>query len=244
MQVDLAMQVAERDNKLSKERREKFADSQGKFANGYQRWYTEAHAVIRQLIPERLQEFEAYYRSDSRRKNISSENFTIQDWLTGLRAADDYLGKRRFDDLGAVTNKFGNQCQLLDASSARFESSLMEIRQVVQADLFDSELEVARELLASGFLRAAGAVTGVVIEAHLAEVADAHQVVVRKKHPTISDLNDALKAKSVLDVPTWRRVQRLGDLRNLCDHSREREPTREEVEELIGGTESVSKSVF
>jgi hypothetical protein len=47
-----------------------------------------------------------------------------------------------------------------------------------------------------------------------------------------------------LDVPTWRQIQRLGGIRNLCDHNKEREPTKDEVIELIGGVDKVSKTLF
>jgi len=56
--------------------------------------------------------------------------------------------------------------------------------------------------------------------------------------------NDALKNSNVIDTPTWRFVQRLGDLRNLCDHNRDREPTKKEVNELIEGIGKITKTVF
>jgi len=49
---------------------------------------------------------------------------------------------------------------------------------------------------------------------------------------------DALKTAQVLDVPRCRQVQRLADLRNFCGHGKEREPTKEQVNELIDGVES------
>lgn len=66
----------------------------------------------------------------------------------------------------------------------------------------------------------------------------------RKKHPTISDLNDLLKNYDVLDIPTWRLIQRLGDLRNLCGHNRQREPNEAEVLELIEGVLKITKTLF
>ena len=46
---------------------------------------------------------------------------------------------------------------------------------------------------------------------------------IRKKNPAISDLNDHLKNCGIIDVPIWRKIQFLGDLRNLCDHNKHRE---------------------
>ena len=72
----------------------------------------------------------------------------------------------------------------------------------------------------------------------------AHNIKTRKKHPTISDFNDLLKNGGVLDTPTWRQIQRLGDVRNLCDHNKDRDPTKEEVEELVSGVEKFTKTLF
>jgi len=52
----------------------------------------------------------------------------------------------------------------------RFDSTLFDIRQLAQADMFDSELESAAELAKKRFHRAAGAVAGVVLEKHLKQV--------------------------------------------------------------------------
>lgn len=107
---------------------------------------------------------------------------------------------------------------ILKSVQSRFESSLFDIRQLAQADLFDSELDAAKELAKNKFSRAAGALAGVVLERHLAEVCDNHAIKIAKKAPAISDLNDALKGADVIDIPTWRSVQHLADIRNLCDH--------------------------
>jgi hypothetical protein len=57
-------------------------------------------------------------------------------------------------------------------------------------------------------------------------------------------LNDLLKKNDIIDVPTWRFVQRLGDLRNLFDHKKHAEPTKENIAELIEGVRKIIKTVF
>lgn len=244
MQLDLSGRHLIKTGEAKSEQKKAFEQINGTFEREYQNWYTEATALIRQLIPDRQAEFHELYRGDGKRKATTVQTYHIQDWLNGVRSGTSYTGEKHYDDFAIITMRFSTQLAILQAVRTRFESSLHDIRQLVQADLFDSELDAARELLKSGFLRAAGAVAGVVLEKHLGQVASNHTISTRKQHPTISDFNDLLKSSGVLDVPAWRNVQRLGDLRNLCDHNKHRDPTREEIEELIDGVEKLTKTLF
>jgi hypothetical protein len=246
MQLDLTFRALETQGKeLDKSQQEVKKKVSGAFESKYQKWYTEAFALIRQLLPDRLGEFETLYKADSKRKSVDATSYKIQDWLMGLRAIpNEYTRKKSFDDFAAVNNCFTVQLEILKSLESRFESSLFDIRQLVQADLFDSEIDVARELLKNGFLRAAGVVSSVVLEFHLSQVCTNHRIAPKKKDPSISDFNDQLKSSSVIDVPQWRFIQRLGDLRNLCSHKKHREPTSEEVAELIDGTEKITKTLY
>ena len=78
---------------------------------------------------------------------------------------------------------------------------------------------------------------------HLHQVCQDHSIKVIKKHPGIAALNDLLKANSVIDVPQWRHISMLGDIRNICDHSKQVEPTAEQVTDLVEGTAKVLKTV-
>src|SRR5262249_27214319 len=140
--------------------------------------------------------------------------------------------------------QFEQQLEIARSAKQRFASSLFDIRQLVQGDLFDSELDAAEELAKKKFTRAAGALAGVVLEHHLAQVCENHKIKVAKKNPSISDLNDLLKSANVLETADWRFVQHLADFRNLCDHSKASEPTVDQVNDLIAGVKKVSKTLF
>jgi hypothetical protein len=196
---------------------------------------------LKQLLPERVSDFVRLYEKPKNRKDITSENYVIEDALQGLVITE---GVTRITGPEDAIPKFVQQLNIVKSAKRRFESSLFDIRQLVQADLFDSELDAARELNKKGFTRGAGAIAGVVLERHLKQVCKNHNITITKRNPTINDLNQLLKDNNIIEVPDWRFIQRLSDLRNLCDHDKEKEPTREEVEELISGVERIVKTVF
>ena len=208
------------------------------FVEAYQPWYSEAMALVRQLLPARLADFTRHYEKPKSRQRLTRENYTIEDYLQGLSIT------LSTEESCPALPRFEQQLNIVRSVRERFRSSLFDIRQLAQADLFDSELDAAKELAKKGFTRAAGAVAGVVLERHLKEVCGNHGVTVRKAKPTISDLNDALKNANAIDIPQWRSIQFLGDIRNRCDHANEAEPTADQVEDLMAGVAKVTKTVF
>ena len=225
-------------NKIPKVRREEIEKSV--FKGKYDEWYNESISLIKQLIPERLSDFQSYYKIE-KRKDITYLTYTISDYLIGIQVSQ--LGEVIVSRT-AVLSKFEQQFYIVKSLKKRFESSLYDIKQLLQADVFDSEIDSAKELCKKGFYRAAGAICGVVIEKHLCEVCGQHQIQVTKKHPAINDYNELLKSNNVIDLATWRNIQRLADIRNACDHHKKLEPTKDDVEELIAGADKVLKTIF
>ena len=206
------------------------------FLQNYELWYTKAQTVIKQLSPDRLNDFNLLYYNP-KRKNIDFTTYCIADALKTITHVN-----RKYGPWTATFN-LTQQVMMLSACLERFDSKVYDIQTILQADIFDSEVESARHLLKMGFMRAAGAICGVIVEKHFADVAQNHKIKISKRYPTIADYNDAFK-DNVYDTLEWRRIQRLADIRNLCDHKKEREPTQEDVCELINGTDRIIKTIF
>ena len=147
MELDLRARRLEVQGELSEKIQEAAKKIEGSFESNYQRWYTESSVVTKQLIPDRFIEFGQLYKGEGRRKAINSITYSIQDWLNGFRSGTDAFGKKVFDDFAGVSMKFQTQLAILTSVESGFKSTLFDIKQLVQADLFDSELEAARELL-------------------------------------------------------------------------------------------------
>ena len=97
-------------------------------------------------------------------------------------------------------------------------------------------------LLKNKFIRAAGAMCGVVLEGHLKSVCIQHEIKITKKDD-LSKYNDYLKNCGIIKQTSWRKIQYLTDIRNSCDHKRDVEPTADQVLELINGTKQIIAEV-
>jgi hypothetical protein len=64
--------------KVKPETKKKIEALRGTFEREYQRWYTEALSLIRQLAPGRLEEFQELYKGDGKRKATIATNYHIQ----------------------------------------------------------------------------------------------------------------------------------------------------------------------
>ena len=212
----------------------------GEFAPRYETWYSKALSGVTQISPLRVTEFKEAYRHEKRRE-VTYDTYAISDFLLGLRVR--LHGELTFNPTQAFAVKLLRQVGIVTAAINLAPSVLRDIRAMLRAELLDSDLDAARALLKAQHLRSAGVVCGVVLESHLKGCCTVHQIKITKKSPGISDLNDLLKDGGVYDVPMWRLIQRLADIRNLCGHRKDRDPKHDEVEDLISGADKVIKEV-
>lgn len=224
---------------LSKEQKD--AGEKHLFSIDYHGWYNESIRLIKQLMPERLDDFVGFYSAPKNRKIINLMNYTISDCLLGYKSSN--YGKIIVEPINGFT-LFQQQLHIVLSLRGCFESSLYNIKELLQADIFDSELEGAKELHRNGFYRASGALCGVILEKHFASVCTLHNIKMKKAAPGIGDFNEKLKEEGVIDNKTYLLIQRLGTIRNLCDHNKKQEPTADDITDIISGTDKVLHEVL
>lgn len=197
----------------------------------YQVWYSKCLVLIKQLNPDRYDEFVSAYGS-------KKEN-GIHTWFYSSNDPDI----EEYDYRYAI-NCINTQLGIVKSTIDMVDFKVKDIVALLESELFDEELDSAKNLLKKGYLRAAGAICGVVLENHFKSIMKNHNLIPTKKDMSINDYNDLFRKENIYDVSKWRNIQYLGDLRNLCDHSKDREPTNDDVEELINGTSKIIKTVF
>lgn len=213
------------------------------FGMEYQAWYSRGIKLVEALAPERLKEFSEYYLIDPKRKSMGEVNYVIQDYVKAMYPGTYSSGEPFWDANNIVKMRIVNQVQIISSLAVRIDSVLQDVTGHLFSELQDKELEAATQLIKINS-RAAGALAGVVLERHLQRAATNHGIKIKRKAPTISDLNDPLKESGAYGVPVWRKIQLLADIRNLCSHQKEEEPTQEQVNELIDGVNTIIKTVF
>jgi hypothetical protein len=210
------------------------------FSIDYQHWYTRALRVVESLARDRLVEFRGFYEPDPKRKELGYGTYVIQDYIKGV--APNSFRFPDFDTDAQAARAVFNQVAILGSLNSRVDSVIASIEAHLLADLQDLELRAARELM-SVSPRAAGALAGVVLEGYLLRVAQARQIKVAKGSPTIGDLNELLRQADAYDLPSWRKISYLADIRNMCAHRKSAEPTVDQVRELIEGANWALKNI-
>ncbi|MCI0565206.1 MAG: hypothetical protein MN733_42610, partial [Nitrososphaera sp.] len=93
------------------------------FAESYQSWYSEAKVLIKQLLPDRLSDFVRHYEKPKPRKDITYENYSIEDYLQGLNITRGWEKEKVVGPDAAIPH-FCQQLAILKSVKSRFESSL------------------------------------------------------------------------------------------------------------------------
>ncbi|MGG6240079.1 DUF4145 domain-containing protein [Nodosilinea sp. AN01ver1] len=116
------------------------------------------------------------------------------------------------------------------AAKEDFEGGyLSSMRALVQAEVFDSELEQANELLNSGYFTAAAVVAGVLLETALRELCEKEGISVGK----LDKMNADLAKAGVYNKLIQKRITALADIRNSAAHGKVNEFVEQDVTDMI-----------
>jgi hypothetical protein len=209
------------------------------FYYSYEKWYTYSLLYVKKFVPDRIKDFTDLYRNNDR-KDPTLDTYTISDTILGMV----YPGMTIENISSVSVIKVRQQISILKSVYTLIDSFIHNMEFELQANIFDSELDASKELWKNGFLRASGVICGVILEKHLKQVCVAHQIKISKKNPTFNDLAESLKNNGIIDVPDWRRIQLMADIRNICCHDKEDEPTKDQVKDLLDGTDKIIKTIF
>jgi hypothetical protein len=116
------------------------------------------------------------------------------------------------------------------AAKEDFEGGyLSSMRSLVQAEVFDSELEQASELLSNGYRTASAVVAGTVLETALRELCDRNKI----SRGSMDRMNADLAKQSVYNANMAKRITALAGIRNSGAHGKPEEFADGDVRAMI-----------
>lgn len=142
--------------------------------------------------------------------------------------------KQEEDSASYITNysTFKSLRAIFLAAKEDFEGGyLSSMKTLVQAEVFDSELEQAEELLSNGYSTAASVITGVVLETALRELCDKKTLA----HGKLDKMNADLAKAGVYNKLVQKQITAWADIRNNAAHGKPDEFTEEDVTSMIRG---------
>jgi hypothetical protein len=110
---------------------------------------------------------------------------------------------------------------------------LNTVRNLVQAEVFTSELEQAEELLKSGYATAAAVIAGVVLETTLRDLCTTHEL----EHASLNKMNDDLAKAGAYNASQKKRITALAAIRNSAAHGKPEDFTAADVKGMIDDVE-------
>ena len=204
----------------------------------YQSWYSQVHHIVRIQHPSRLEDLERLY---SVNPEASAMSFGTRGLYYGMQT---YVQDADPDHRPAFVSGLEQQRGILLAVPNIIVLRVLEVAALVTADLVQGELAQATLLLESGFIRAAGAVAGVALEAHLKLLHDqSSPPLAYGDKDTIVPLATRLRKAGVISLGAEKQCIAMADTRNTCDHKKKQDPTEEEVQELIDDVDRFTKRV-
>jgi hypothetical protein len=110
---------------------------------------------------------------------------------------------------------------------------LHSLRNLVQAEVFDSELEQANELLNKGYKTAAAVIAGTVLETTLRELCCQQQIASSK----LDKMNADLAKRNVYNANQAKRITAMAGVRNNAAHGKPNEFSDGDVKTMIDDVE-------
>jgi len=100
---------------------------------------------------------------------------------------------------------------------------------LIQAEVFESQLEQSQELLHSGYKLASAVIAGIVLETSLREICKREEI----PHGKLDKMNADLAKKGIYNKLKQKQITALADIRNSAAHGKEDEFTKGDVTNMI-----------
>lgn len=208
--------------------------------------YKKRFAELQQQMESLLASQKPTYNHLIERNKINIDGTALLEWsvkaksLLGKACGVDSEHYKKFSE-NESTGMYGTYVDTLQHLRAIFLAAREDYeggyfrtaRSLVQAEVFDSELEQARELIRAGYKLPAAIVAGVVLETSLRELCDQESL----PHGKLDKMNSDLAKAGKYNKLHQKRITALADIRNSAAHGKLQDFTDQDVLDMIRDVE-------
>lgn len=205
----------------------------------YKQRFSEIHDQMEALLASQKN---AYSESRGNHRTINSED--LLEWTVKTKNllnkacgqnSDHYQEFLKNENIGSVDTpikKFGRLRSVFRAAREDYEGGyLRSTRSLIQAEVFDTELEQAQAFLNAGYKTPAAVVAGVVLETSLRELCA--QQGIPHESEKLEKMNADLAKKGVYNKLQQKRITALADIRNSAAHGHPDQFKEADVRDMI-----------
>ena len=165
---------------------------------------------------------------------VKAKNLLVKSCGADSEHYKEFVGGEKPGTMESSFSIFKRLKAIFNAAQEDFEGGyLSSVKTLVQAEVFESELEQAQELLDSGYKLASAVIAGIVLETGLRELCNTEEIPLGK----LDKMNSDLAKKGVYNKLEQKRITALADIRNSAAHGRPDEFTAEDVTLMIRDVE-------
>ncbi len=204
----------------------------------YKKRFSELYEQMEQLLASKT----STYSSFLEKSELNIEKNALLEWSV---KAQNLLNKSCGDNSehynaftkNNTTGMYSTYLETLERLRAIFLAAkedyeggyIKNVRSLIQAEVFDSELEQAIELLRAGYKSPAAVVAGTVLETALRELCNQTGL----PHGKLDKMNADLTKAGIYNKLYQKRFTALADIRNSAAHGKPEEFTERDVEDMI-----------
>lgn len=204
----------------------------------YKQRFSEVYAQMESLLASQKNVYDEFLG----RNAVEIESTDLLEWKIKAKSllnkacgqeSEHYQAFAKNEDTGAYGTNLGtlkNLKAIFLAAREDYEGGyLRSTRSLIQAEVFDSELEQALALLDAGYKLPSAVVAGVVLETSLSELCDRHSI----PHGKLDKMNADLAKQGVFNKLHQKRITAIADIRNSAAHGKPDEFSEADVSDMI-----------
>ncbi|MGQ7260917.1 hypothetical protein [Vreelandella sp. V005] len=207
-------------------------------ADIFKKRFNEIHQQMEYLLNSK----ESKYNSFLEKNQIEIESNSLLEWKVKARSllnkacgenSEHYKEFLKNEEAGL----YGTSLATLERLKAIFLAAkedyeggyLKETRSLIQAEVFDSELEQSMALYKAGYKLPAAIVAGVVLETALRELCDREGI----GHGKLDKMNSDLAKAGTYNKLQQKRITALADIRNSAAHGKPSEFSDQDILDMV-----------